>query len=200
MSITVGGTSITFNDATVQTTAPVSYTGRNFQSFTASGTFTVPAGITAVAVTVVGGGGGGGGTSQGGNGGTSSFGTYAVSGYGGGGGYTVSCPGSPEGNYCANTGNNANAASTYSAIGPAANYPRKSGSDTSGWGAGGANGSRTISPCGVCYGNGGNNGDNITSWVTGLTPGASITITVGGGGGVGGNGGAGAAGCVVVSW
>lgn len=48
---------------TVATTAdiPSSYAGPNSQLFTASGTFTVPAGVTSVIITVVGGGGGGGG-------------------------------------------------------------------------------------------------------------------------------------------
>lgn len=50
----------------------------NVQSFTASGSFTVPAGVTMVAVQVTGGGGGGAfpnGTSFGGSGGSSSFGS-----------------------------------------------------------------------------------------------------------------------------
>lgn len=62
MAITVGGTTITFNDGTTQSTAASasSYIGGRGQVFTASGTFTVPTGVTAVKVTVVGGGGGGG--------------------------------------------------------------------------------------------------------------------------------------------
>ena len=62
MPITVSGTSITFNDATVQTTAATSTatsSGTTFQAFYTSGTFTVPTGITKIQVVVFGGGGGG---------------------------------------------------------------------------------------------------------------------------------------------
>lgn len=56
MTITVGGTNITMNDSTVQATA---FLGGRATVFTANGTFTIPTGITAVKVTVVGGGAGG---------------------------------------------------------------------------------------------------------------------------------------------
>lgn len=52
-----------FSDGSAQNTA---YIGKKFQVFSASGTFTVPQGITAIAVTLYSGGGGG----QGGEGGT----------------------------------------------------------------------------------------------------------------------------------
>lgn len=55
MPITVAGTNITMNDATVQATA---FLGARGQVFTGNGTFTIPTGVTAVKVTVVGGGGG----------------------------------------------------------------------------------------------------------------------------------------------
>lgn len=51
-------TGITFSNSTSQASA---YIGNRGQVFTANGTFTVPAGVTAVKVTVVAGGGGGGG-------------------------------------------------------------------------------------------------------------------------------------------
>ena len=57
MPITIGNTTVTFNDSTTQSSARV---GPGIQVFTSGGTFTVPAGITAVKVTVFGGGGGGG--------------------------------------------------------------------------------------------------------------------------------------------
>jgi hypothetical protein len=58
MAITVNGTSgITFPDTVLQGAA---FTGSRGQVFTSSGTFTIPAGVSAVKVTVVGGGGGGG--------------------------------------------------------------------------------------------------------------------------------------------
>ena len=59
MSVSVGGTSITYNDSSVQGTA---YTGARVQVFSSSGTFTVPAGVTAVWVQIFGGGGGGSGS------------------------------------------------------------------------------------------------------------------------------------------
>jgi hypothetical protein len=191
------------SNGTTWTSAAVasSYVGPNFQAFTASGTFTVPAGITKVAVTVIGGGGGGGGDSTGGNGGTSSFGSYAISGYGGGGGYGY-CTG-PDGcgNYnCASTSNNASGTSTKSTI---AAY-RTGLNDGVNYGYGGAGGTRTVANCGYCGSNGGSGGGNYPSWITGLTPGASITVTVGGygTGATAGyaNGQNGVAGLVVVAW
>ena len=67
---------------TIATTADLpasSYIGTQGQVFTSSGTFTVPAGITAVKVTVIGGGGSGG----------NSTGSNSASGGGGGGGVAV---------------------------------------------------------------------------------------------------------------
>jgi len=87
MPITVSGTSITFNDATTQTTAFTggSYAGPNLQAFTSSGTFTVPSGVTRIQVAVAAGGGGGGGASSsgvnvGGTGGLAGFGVAFISG------------------------------------------------------------------------------------------------------------------------
>ena len=75
---TVGGAKtftspITFNDTTQQNTA---FVGSRAQLFSANGTFTIPTGITALKVTVIGGGGGGGGAAN-------------VQGCGGGGGGTA---------------------------------------------------------------------------------------------------------------
>lgn len=56
MAVTVGGTNITMNDSTVQSTA---FLGMRATVFTSSSTFTIPTGITAVKVTVLGAGGGG---------------------------------------------------------------------------------------------------------------------------------------------
>ena len=63
MPITVAGTNITMNDSTVQATA---FLGMRATVFTANGTFTIPTGITAIKITVVGGGGGSGGGGSGG--------------------------------------------------------------------------------------------------------------------------------------
>jgi hypothetical protein len=72
MPITLNGTSgITFPDTVLQGAA---FVGSRGQVFTSSGTYTVPTGVTAVKVTVVGGGGNGGGV------------TGQRSGAGGGGG------------------------------------------------------------------------------------------------------------------
>jgi hypothetical protein len=64
MSTIINGTSsaITFPDGTIQNTA-ASAAFINGQAFTSSGTFTIPAGVTGIKVTLAGGGGGGGGTS-----------------------------------------------------------------------------------------------------------------------------------------
>jgi len=80
---TIGGAKtftspVTFNDTTQQNTA---FVGGRAQVFTSSGTFTVPTGVSAAKITVVGGGGGGG--SKTGSG------TYGGCGGGGGGGVAV---------------------------------------------------------------------------------------------------------------
>ena len=65
MTITTSGTSVTYNDSTVQSTA---WKGVNYQVITSTTTFTVPTGITSLVVTVLGAGGGGGsGWANGGN-------------------------------------------------------------------------------------------------------------------------------------
>jgi hypothetical protein len=79
MPISINNTTLTFNDATTQTTAGGPYVGMRAQTFTSSGTFTIPTGVTALKITVCGGGGGSGGN-QGGSGGGGS---------GGGGGAGV---------------------------------------------------------------------------------------------------------------
>lgn len=85
-NLTVNGT---VNDAGGTHTGPETFTGGVFglafreQFFTSNGTFTIPAGITAVKVTVVGGGGGGGGanaTLGGSGGGSAGFGIKWLSG------------------------------------------------------------------------------------------------------------------------
>ena len=198
-SVTLTNAGVTsFNGSTGAITFSSSYPGPNFQSFTSSGTFTVPAGITKVVVTVIGGGGGGGGNAYGGNGSTSSFGSYAISGYGGGGG-TAYCYEGGEGYECGSNANNANGSSTYSTIKPAA----LGLNDSVPYGGGGTSGQITIANCSYCNTNGGSSGGMYTSWVTGLTSGANITVTVGtGGAGASAfrNGGNGGAGLVVVAW
>lgn len=66
MPTTLRNTDILFNDGTTQSTAASggSTVGTRGQAFTSNGTFTIPTGVTALKVTVVGGGGGGGGGSS----------------------------------------------------------------------------------------------------------------------------------------
>jgi hypothetical protein len=82
MAIIQSGTSITFNDATTQTTA---FKGNAIlgQVFTSSSTFTIPTGVSSLKVTIVGGGGNGG---QGGANGI----FYAAGGGGGAGATAIS--------------------------------------------------------------------------------------------------------------
>lgn len=74
MAASLNTNGVAYGDASQQNTA---FIGGKGQVFTSSGTFTVPTGITAVKVTVIGGGGGGGGYSSG---------TTIVATAGGGGG------------------------------------------------------------------------------------------------------------------
>jgi len=223
MTVTVGSTGITFNDSTVQSTAAVtsSYAGHRAQVFTASGTFTVPAGVTAVKVTLCGGGGGGSGMSNyavstGGTGGTSSFGAYcsATGGAGGksSGGIAAGGTGSGlivfPGNSTSGGVPGASCGTVYGTV-----YGVLGGS------RGGVNTASPYSFPGTGYGNGGS-GVNDTSgtypgyggggagvvmahYVSGLTPGSTVAVTVGGGGAgaTGGfTGGAGSTGIVIVEW
>lgn len=64
MASSLNGTGVTFSNASTQA---VAWVGGNGQVFTANGTFTIPTGVTAVKVTVVGGGGGGSRTFSGGS-------------------------------------------------------------------------------------------------------------------------------------
>jgi hypothetical protein len=74
MASSLNGTGVAFSDSTTQASA---WIGGRGQVFTSTGTFTVPAGVTAVKVTVAGGGGNGGSANS--NGGP-------IGGGGGGGG------------------------------------------------------------------------------------------------------------------
>ena len=80
----MGSTGVTFPDATIQTTAAV--LGVLSQVFTASGTFTIPTGVSAIKVTVIGGGGGGGNGTWNGYGGCCYGHGWGGAGGGGGGG------------------------------------------------------------------------------------------------------------------
>jgi hypothetical protein len=73
----IGDSSITDNGTAVSSTLPFTLTP-TLQSFTGSGTFTIPTGVTAVKVTLVGGGGAGGGSTAANNGGGGGAGGIAV--------------------------------------------------------------------------------------------------------------------------
>ena len=68
MSTSIGSSGVTFPDATTLATAAGIIPGMKGQVFTSSGTFTIPTGVTALKVNVVGGGGGSGSGYSGGGG------------------------------------------------------------------------------------------------------------------------------------
>ena len=177
------------NGTTWTSVNPGLYDGVKVQAFTSSGTFTVPTGITSVKVSIAGGGGGGGGLNNGGNGGTSSFGTFVI---GGGGGYGGR--GFDNGTECTVAADGTTAASTNIPY----NYFNLNLTRSPDYGSGGVGGAGGDN----CTGSGGLNAGRGVGYVTGLTPGANITVTVGAGGTSGGGTGttAGAPGVVVVEW
>lgn len=157
------------------------------QVFTASDTFTVPAGVTAIKVRGCSGGGGAG--STGGNGGTTSFGSYCSatggrSGPNGGAGGVA-------------TGGDINLAGG----------PRSPSSPGMCGGSGMFGGTVYTAPS-TGYGNGGylsaggygGGGAYFEKYITGLTPGDTITVTIGAGGGSQGSNESGSNGICVVEW
>ena len=178
---------IKFSDATTQTTAPLIIPGVFGQAFTSNGTFTIPAGVTALKVTAVGGGGGGGGGGSGGTGGTggtTSFGAYctATGGVGGGNGNSAGpagAGGSGTGTIIV-VGDMGNAASHATNTGQSIGFKK---------GAGGGGAAATC--CTGAGGPGGSGGVSIT-YITGLIPAGTVTVTVGAAGTAGSAGGYGA--------
>jgi hypothetical protein len=160
------------------------------QTFTSSGTFTVPSGKTTVKVTVVGGGGGGAYVSgcanvSGGTGGTSSFGAYAsaTGGGGGSGGNGKSTGGSGSGGDI----NLQGGYGSYSDGGSNTGIPGGSFYGFS-YGRGGISAQTN-------EGSGAGGGCSI-KYITGLTPGATVSVTIG----ASGSGNAGTAGVVTVEY
>jgi len=189
-----GVTSVNGSTGAVSLPAAVGVLG---QVFTANGTFTVPAGVTAVKVSICSGGGGGGGgafsgATSGGSGGSSSFGSYVVIGTSGGG--------AGSSNQSAGTHSGANG--TSGSITGGTSYVLPSITGRGGNGVGGQN--TTLICCGTtpCTNIGGVGGSSSTvGYVTGLTPGGSVTVTVGAAGTAGSpNGTAGVAGFVLIEW
>ena len=150
----------------------------NMQVFTSSGTFTVPAGITKVKVTVVGGGGGAsfgvGGTS----GNTSSFGAYCSA--------TGGAPGSGAGGTGSggtiNFSGQAGAAIVINGISCSASWGVQGGVSL----FGGSYGSGAYASGGTVGGGGGgyagSGGGAAIEIISGLTPGGTVSVTVGAGG------------------
>jgi hypothetical protein len=209
----VAGSNITISGSTGAVTISStgggggSFVGARSQLFTSSGTFTVPAGVTAVKVLLCGGGGGGGGSSdyqpypggQGGQGGTTSFGSFVTqTGAAGGQGAKQPYPPAMGGINGGSPGAIFQTADTYTNAAQTFRY--------------GGNGLG-----GISYGNN-QPTDGADGWITflsisyltGLTPGSNIAVTVGGGGSGGAkggyyapnenDGGAGLAGVLLVEW
>lgn len=207
MPTQIGQLGVTFPDATLQTTAAVpgapGFGIPNMSVITSSSFWTVPAGVTRIRVTVVGGGGGAD-VDSGATGGTSAFGTYC-SATGGGRGSKYTGPGAGgtgiggtlniSGGYGLGGGGdvNGNGFSCTLAGGNSIFGINSYGS--------GAAGSLALAPVDYFtynYGSAGGGGTAIKI-ITGLTPGTSISVTVGAGGYLP-LGGSGNAGVVIVEY
>lgn len=196
----------------------------NIQVFTSSGTFTVPAGITKVKVTVVGGGGGGGGgmgnsAVAGAGGGMGGFGIKIISGLtpsstvsvtcgaGGSGGGTANSPG-PAGT--GTSGGTSSFGAYISCTGGSGGQGAFNGGVSVG-GAGGSSSGGDFNSTGTSGGNAGSSG-GPNGYGGGMSGGAAKatgtgnagTLGCGGGGGgsypSAGSGGAGGNGVVIVEW
>ncbi len=185
------------------------------QVFTSSGTFTVPTGVTSVKVRGCGGGSGGG--SGGGDsqaGGTTSFGSHcsATGGIGAnpgtGTGGDINLAGGKGGTTGATSGNTAAGGAVGGGCGGGGTPAHYLAAPT-----GLLGGSGHYAAAATGYGNGG--GASYSGWssrqagsaggyfekyITGLTPGSSITVTIGAAGDIGYEGHAGAPGICIVEW
>jgi hypothetical protein len=173
------------------------FVGHQGQLFTSSGTFTVPEGITKVKVSLTGGGGGGAGGhgsstvgGDGTDGGNTSFGTHVIN-NGGGKGFNA------NGGYASGTTGARTGVQYMQGV-------LTNNSTLIAYGVGGAGGG---SIDGLPSGGSGGTNYLFVGFVTGLTPGETITVTVGSGGSGGANGGGGAgngtagtAGVCLVEW
>jgi hypothetical protein len=194
----VAGSGISISGATgavtITNSFPSAYVGTNGQVFTANGTFTVPTGVTIVKVICAGGGGGGAGViTTGGTGGTSTFSTISASGgagggVGGAGGSGGGTSGSPNWGLTGNTGGNGNGCTLTGGAGGVAIVPFGNYS----YGGRGVNSD--------VAGGGGGSGGYALKYLSGLTPGGTISVTVGGAGSAGTSAVAGSAGYVWLEW
>jgi hypothetical protein len=188
MPTTLRNTDILFNDGSTQSTAAsaTAIGGIRGQVFTSNGTFTIPANVTALKITVIGGGGGGGGTTgNGGTGGTSSVASGSqsittISASGGAGGNTsnVGGAGGIGSNGSLNIRGNQAGLGNQGGMGASSLFPG-SGSPFSGGTINGSlgGGGGQSSSCGP-----GGAGGAAISYLTGLTPGATLSVTTGSGG------------------
>lgn len=195
----------------------VPYAGGKGQIFTSTGTFTVPEGVTAVKVRGCGGGGGGGGgTTVATAGGTTSFGAYCSA--TGGEAASTSGGGTATGGDINLTGGVGASASSASPVatggvcggGAGSNAVANTSLSTPGL-LGGASG-YSNSTAATGFGNGGGAFYSITTkysgcgggyfekYITGLTTGATITVTIGAAGAAGTSGSAGSPGICIVEW
>jgi len=181
--------------------------------FTSNGTFTIPSGVTNVKVTVVGGGAGGyGGGTTPGNAGSSTVasGTQTISTItgGGGAGWSTFAGGTATGGDINSSGGS----------GPTLGYNSGSysingargGTSMFGQGPGvyGSGGNGAVDTNGYATPlEGGGGGATAIKWLTGLTPGATLAVTVGAGGSKGTTGtygtgtqGDGVQGIVIFEW
>lgn len=185
------GNVLTSNGTTWTSAAPRA--GAFGQVFTSSGTFTIPVGVTALKITVVGGGGAAGFVSGcnwafGGSGGTTSVssGTQSITtitATGGGGGYDFNSPGAPG----SGSGGTLNTSGSIAA----GTAPGVSGS---GFGNRGAGGAEPISPPTASGGAGGAGGFSV-AYINNVTPGATIIVNS-----IGAGSSTGVAGVVVFEW
>lgn len=180
----VAGSGISVSGATgaVTVTNTSSYSGVRAQIFTSSGTFTIPTGITALQITVVGGGGG---AESGSSGGTSSVvsGTQTIT--------TISATGGGNSSFAGGNGSGGQLNTKGNTSGPYIGGTAGSGFGNRGTGGGSSGGFQ-----------GASGGGYAMSYLTGLTPGATISVSAVGAGGSGGGGAetAGIAGVVVFEW
>lgn len=204
MSAILTSTGVTYGDSTAQATA---FLGSRGSVYTSAGsyTFTIPTGITALKVTVVGGGGGTAGatctTFPGGSGGTSSVssGTQTISTISATGGAGSSGVGNAIFSAGVGSGGDIN---SYGADGirVVSGLSQLSGSSLS-YGRRSAAGTLGAGANGTAYADSGGGGGTAIKWLTGLTPGATLSVTVGAGGSAGANGGnTGGVGAVIFEW
>ena len=187
--------------------------GSGSQLFTSSGTFTAPAGVTQVYVSLVGGGAGGGKgyttTSEGGGGGGGGFRSDALVLVTGSGTYSVTVgAGGTGGTTTWSTANNATAGGTSSFVGDSQTVSATGGAiggQGVGWpeadGAGGVGGGASFGFSGGTGTAGGAGGNS--AWGNGGVANAAATVGYGGGGGGGAintNGKNGKAGAVLIRW